>query len=101
MVEKVLPHKDIIKKMLIMSGQHYCRLFSIICQQNGRTISSYFIGGDNLIYEKVLSLAADRGMSISELEKKAGLSKASISKWKKSSPTAGNLGKNFCFHRRF
>jgi transcriptional regulator with XRE-family HTH domain len=44
-----------------------------------------------LIYEKVLSLAADRGMSISELEKKAGLSKASISKWKKSSPTAGNL----------
>lgn len=44
-----------------------------------------------MLYENVLRLATDRGMSISELEKKAGLSNASISKWKKSSPTADNL----------
>ena len=44
-----------------------------------------------MLYENVLRLATDRGMSISELEKKVGLSKASISKWKKSSPTADNL----------
>jgi transcriptional regulator with XRE-family HTH domain len=49
------------------------------------------MGGDKLLYENVLKLATDRGMSISELEKRAGLSKASISKWKKSSPTADNL----------
>ena len=77
--------------MLFMSGQHHCRLFSIICQSCGRTFSSKNMGGDKLLYENVLRLATDRGMSISELEKKAGLSKASISKWKKSSPTADNL----------
>lgn len=43
------------------------------------------------MYEKIESLASKRGMSISKLEKQAGLSKATISKWRKSSPRVDNL----------
>lgn len=44
-----------------------------------------------MIYGNIQRLAIEQGMSISELEKKAGLSKATISKWKKSNPTVDNL----------
>lgn len=54
-----------------------------------------------MIYEKVLSPAADRGMSISELEKKAGLSKASISKWKNPVQQQEILAKTFAFIEDF
>lgn len=42
-------------------------------------------------YEKVKNLANKKGMSISELERRAGLSNGSISKWKVSNPTAHSL----------
>jgi transcriptional regulator with XRE-family HTH domain len=44
-----------------------------------------------LIFEKILKLANEKGMSISELERLSGLSKGAISKWKTSSPTVENL----------
>ena len=78
--------------MLNMSGQHYCRINSIICQHCSRTISAQLKErSDTLVYKNVLKLATQRGMSISELERKAGLSKATIPKWKTSSPTVDNL----------
>lgn len=36
-------------------------------------------------------VARKRGMKIAEIERAAGLSKGSISKWKTVSPTVGNL----------
>lgn len=44
-----------------------------------------------MIYKKIQELATKQGISISELERQAGLSKATISKWKKSSPTVDNI----------
>ena len=42
-------------------------------------------------YEKVKNLAKKKGMSISELERQAGLSTGCISKWKVSNPTVHSL----------
>lgn len=44
-----------------------------------------------MIFEKVSELAKKKGISISKLEKLAGLSKCSISKWKTASPTVNSL----------
>ena len=44
-----------------------------------------------MVYEKILELSKELCISISELERRAGLSKATISKWRTSSPTAANL----------
>lgn len=45
------------------------------------------------IYEKIKQLADERGISIYALEKKATLENGAIGKWRKSSPTIGNLQK--------
>ena len=39
-----------------------------------------------MLYEKVSELAKKQGISIAELERRAGLSKASIPKWRVSTP---------------
>lgn len=44
-----------------------------------------------MIYSNVEELAKKKGISLSELERRAEMSKGSISKWKTSSPTIGNL----------
>lgn len=44
-----------------------------------------------MIYDKVLTFAKERNMSIRELERSAGLSNGTISKWENSNPTAINL----------
>ena len=48
-------------------------------------------GGGILIFNNILEIAQSKGMSISQLERLAGLSKGSISKWKTASPTVENL----------
>ena len=47
--------------------------------------------GGSLVYEKIKKLADEQGISIYALEKKAGLSNGTISKWRTSSPTIENL----------
>ena len=44
-----------------------------------------------MIFENVSKIAKERKISISELERRAGLSNGSISKWRVSSPTVDNL----------
>lgn len=44
-----------------------------------------------MIFFKVLKIAKEKGLSISKLERLAGLSKGAISKWKTASPTVENL----------
>ena len=44
-----------------------------------------------MIYDKIKELCKARGISVSIVEKEAGLSKAAISKWNDSSPTVANL----------
>ena len=44
-----------------------------------------------MIYYKVLELAQKNELSISKLERLAGLAKGTISKWKNASPTIDNL----------
>lgn len=44
-----------------------------------------------MVYDKVKELADKNGMSISKLEKAAGLSNAAVSKWKTANPTAEKL----------
>lgn len=43
------------------------------------------------IYKNVATLAEKKNLSISEVERRADLSKGSICKWKDSSPTVENL----------
>lgn len=43
------------------------------------------------IYDNVKRAADRRGLTISELEKKAGLKNGTISKWKEHSPTVNNI----------
>lgn len=45
------------------------------------------------VYDAVRTVAAKKHKSISFIERQANLSKGSISKWNKSSPTVGNLKK--------
>ena len=44
-----------------------------------------------MIYNNILELTQKKGMSISKLEKHAGLAKGTVSKWKTASPTVENL----------
>ncbi len=44
-----------------------------------------------MVYENVLELAAKKGMSLSEIERKSGLAKGTISKWKTASPNLDSL----------
>ena len=48
-------------------------------------------GGDKLLYEKIKREADKQGISISALERKAGLGNATIKGWNKSSPSVRNL----------
>lgn len=45
------------------------------------------------LYEVVKKVAKNRGISISQIEKEAGLARSSICKWKKNSPSIANLKK--------
>ena len=49
------------------------------------------MGGEYLIYDRILEIATKKGISISKLERLAGLSKGAISKWKTASPTVENI----------
>lgn len=44
-----------------------------------------------MIYSNVEELARKKGLSLAEVERKANLSKGSITKWKKASPTIKSL----------
>lgn len=44
-----------------------------------------------MIYDNVKRAADRRGLTISELEKRAGLKNGTISKWKEHSPTVNNI----------
>ena len=48
-------------------------------------------GGGKLIYKNIKERADKKGISISALEKKAGLGNGVIGGWKSSSPTIGKL----------
>ena len=43
--------------------------------------------------EKIRKLAKEKGLSISRLEKEAGLSNGSVGKWDKAHPYIGNVAK--------
>lgn len=45
------------------------------------------------MYETIAEEAKKRGMSVLQLEKKAGLARSSITKWKTSSPNLDSLDK--------
>ena len=45
------------------------------------------------IYDNVKEIADRKGLTICELESRAGISNGSIGKWKVSSPTVENLSK--------
>lgn len=45
----------------------------------------------SVIYENILQESQKKGYSISRLEREAGLSKGTIDKWKRCSPTVSNL----------
>ena len=44
-----------------------------------------------MIYEKIKQICAEKGISISSVEKDAGLSNGAISKWTNKMPLADNL----------
>jgi transcriptional regulator with XRE-family HTH domain len=44
-----------------------------------------------LIYENIKAISEKRGLSITEVERRANMSKGSISKWKNGNPTINNL----------
>ena len=44
-----------------------------------------------MIYDTINDLCKERGLSVSSVEKKAGLSNGAISKWNDSSPTVDKL----------
>lgn len=44
-----------------------------------------------LIYDKLKEVCKEKGVSITSVEKKAGLGNGAITKWNKSSPTLNNL----------
>lgn len=46
-----------------------------------------------MIYEKVAKLAAERGLTISRLEKECGLGNMTIVMWRTSSPRVSSLKK--------
>ncbi|MCH5271611.1 MAG: helix-turn-helix transcriptional regulator [Lachnospiraceae bacterium] len=44
-----------------------------------------------MIYSKIKEICKEKGMSITQIEKNAGLSNGAISKWNNASPTVDNL----------
>ena len=44
-----------------------------------------------MIYDKIKEICDEKGVTVSSVEKKAGLSNGAISKWNVSSPTIENL----------
>ena len=44
-----------------------------------------------MIYDKMNAICKKKGISLSSVEKQAGLGNGAISKWKESSPTIDNL----------
>ncbi len=62
-----------------------------LCFVNSKAIK--WQKGGSLVYEKIKKLADERGISIYDLEKKAGLKNGAIGKWRKSSPTITSLQK--------
>lgn len=44
-----------------------------------------------MVYDKIKEICKERGISVSYLEKTAGLSNGTISKWNNSSPTVDKL----------
>ena len=44
-----------------------------------------------MIYDKIKAICKKKGISLSSVEKQAGLGNGAISKWKESSPTIDNL----------
>lgn len=44
-----------------------------------------------MIYEKIQDICKEKGISIAELEREAGLTNGTIGKWRTSSPTIKNL----------
>lgn len=44
-----------------------------------------------MIYDKIKELCMRKGMSVRELERKAGLGTGAVSKWNASSPTVDRL----------
>lgn len=46
-----------------------------------------------MIFEKIQSVATTRGLSIAEVERRAGIGNGTISKWKTASPSVENLSK--------
>ena len=51
----------------------------------------YMKGDDILIYDKIKEICKSKGISVASVEKEAGLSNGTISKWNSSSPTIENL----------
>lgn len=48
-------------------------------------------GGESVIYDKIKEICKKKGVSVSSVEKQAGLSTGAISKWNDSSPTIEKL----------
>lgn len=44
-----------------------------------------------MVYEKIKAVCDEKHISITELEKKAGLGKSTIRKWQTSSPSVDNV----------
>lgn len=44
-----------------------------------------------MIYDKIKEICKSKSISVTQLEKEAGLSNGAISKWNDSSPTVDNL----------
>ena len=53
----------------------------------------YHLLGDMTIYENIKEIADRKGLTIKDIETKAGLSNGSIGSWRESSPTVVNLSK--------
>lgn len=74
-------------------------LFSFVVE----TIIEYFLrcvnknvekvhcGGDKLLYDRIREICKKKGVSVSALERQAGLGHGTISKWNNVSPTTDNL----------
>ena len=48
-------------------------------------------GSEHLIYDNIKKVCKEKGISVSSVEKQAGLSTGAISKWNASSPTIEKL----------
>lgn len=48
-------------------------------------------GSDKLLYDKIREICKEKGLTVTFVEKEAGLSNGIISKWNQSSPTVNNL----------